>query len=64
MCGLHYLKCPSCTLLKVLALQDADYAAAGATIASTQAAFQQDIVLKVRPPIEGQESDQFREHAR
>ena len=51
-------------LLEVLALQDADYAAAGATIASAQAAFEQDIVLKVRPPTEGQESNLFREHAR
>ena len=48
----------------MMALQDADYAAAGAIIASAQAAFEQDVILKVRPPTEGQESNLFQKHAR
>ena len=32
------------------AIQDEDYSKAGAKIADHQAAFHQDIVLKIRPP--------------
>lgn len=40
-------------------LQDEEYQAAGASIVSDKDAFGADIVLKVRPPKVGEETDKF-----